>query len=81
MDANRQLEYHVVLPLHLVVGLFRFVELPFLHLFPHIDGEATSLSLFIGPAWQTLVGTVKLWWINFQLIYWEIPETDRNLFQ
>ncbi len=59
-----------------VVCLLQFAELPFRHLFQHLDGETTGPRSFGGPIEQSLIGCEKLSEINFQLIDNEIPEMN-----
>lgn len=77
--AIRQLEVHLGRPLQWAICLLHFVELPFRHLFQHLDGETSGPRSFMGTIGKNLIGCEKLSVVNFQLIDCEIPEVDMQL--
>ena len=74
----RELEVHIGRPLQWAVCLLHFIELPFRHLFIHLDGETAGPTSFCGPIGKKLSDCGKLAVIGFEKIDCEIPEVDRK---
>lgn len=75
----RQIELHVGRPLQWSVCLLHFNELPFRHLFQHLDGVTTGPKSFSGPIGSQLTGCEKLPVVEFERIDCVIPEVDRQV--
>jgi hypothetical protein len=56
-----------------------FNELPFCHMFEHLDGKTTGPSTSKGPIDGKLLCCQELSVVNFQKKYCQIAEIDRNV--
>lgn len=74
----RQLELHVGRPLQWSVCLLHFNELPFRHIFQHIDGQTAGPKSFSGPIGQQLTGCEKLPVVQYESVDCFIPDVDRK---
>lgn len=74
-----QLENHVGRPLQWSICLLHFNELPFRHIFQHIDGQTAGPKSFTGPIGHQLTGCEKLPVVCYEPIDCSIPDIDRNL--
>lgn len=74
----RRIELYLRKPVQWAICLLHFNELPFRHLFEHLDGKTTGPSTLRGPIGEKLVACQKLPVINFQSIDCQIPEVDRK---
>ncbi|GBO45089.1 hypothetical protein AVEN_31582-1 [Araneus ventricosus] len=54
-------------------------ELPFRHIFQHIDGQTAEPKSFSGPIEQQLTYYEKLSVVDYESIYCSILDIDRNL--
>lgn len=75
----RRVELYLRKPVQWAICLLHFNELPFRHLFQHLDGNTTGPSTSKGPVGEKLVDCQKLPVVNFQSIDCQIPEIDRNV--
>lgn len=75
----RQLELHVGRPLQWSVCLLHFNELPFRHIFQHIDGATTGPKSFSGSIGKQLVGCEKLPVVEYESVDCSIPEIDKKM--
>lgn len=74
-----QLENHVGCPLQWSICLLHFNELPFRHIFQHIDGQTAGPKSFTGPIGQQLTCCEKLPVVDYEPTDCSIPDIDRNL--
>ncbi|GBM16691.1 hypothetical protein AVEN_217964-1 [Araneus ventricosus] len=77
--VNHRLENHVGHPLQWSICLLHFNELPFRHIFQHIDGQTAGLKSFTGPIEQQLTCYEKLPVVDYEPIDCSIPDIGRNL--
>lgn len=75
----QRLENHIGRPLQWSVCLLHFNELPFRHLFQHIDGQTAGPKSFSGPIGQQLNGCEKSPPVAFEPIEVFIPDIERKL--
>lgn len=75
----RQIELHVGRPLQWAICLLHFNELPFRHLFLHLDGDTTGPKSFSGPIGKKLAGCEKLPLVSFERVDCPIPQVDRKV--
>lgn len=75
----RRVELYLRKPLQWAICLLHFNELPFRHMFLHLDGKTTGPSTSKGAIGEKLVDCEKLPVVNFQSIDCQIPEVDRNV--
>ncbi|GBM90441.1 hypothetical protein AVEN_124689-1 [Araneus ventricosus] len=61
------------------ICLLHFNELPFRHIFQHIDGQIAGPKSFSGPIGQQLTCCEKLPVVDYEPIDCSIPDIDRNL--
>ncbi|GBL99672.1 hypothetical protein AVEN_249723-1 [Araneus ventricosus] len=61
------------------ICLLHFNELPFRHIFQHIDGQTAGPKSFIGPIGKQLTCCEKLPVVDYEPIDCSIPDIDRNL--
>ncbi|GBN12255.1 hypothetical protein AVEN_245732-1 [Araneus ventricosus] len=59
--------------------ILHFNELPFRHIFQHIDGQTAGPKSFSGPIEQQLTCYEKLPVVDCEPIDCSIPDIDRNL--
>lgn len=69
----RILEEKLKKPLQWAICLLHFNELPFRHLFEHLDGKTTGPNSFSGPIGKSLSNCVSLQIANFQKIDFDLP--------
>ncbi|GBM50235.1 hypothetical protein AVEN_134799-1 [Araneus ventricosus] len=74
-----RIENHVGRPLQWSIYLLHFNELPFRHIFQHIDDQTARLTCFSGPIGQQLTCYEKLPVVDFEPIDCSITHIDRNL--
>ncbi|GBM84084.1 hypothetical protein AVEN_78339-1 [Araneus ventricosus] len=74
-----RIENHVGRPLQWSICIMHFNELPFRHIFQHIDDEAAGPKSFSGPIEQQLTCYEKLPVVDYEPINCSIPDIDRNL--
>lgn len=74
-----QIELHVGRPVQWAICLLHFNELPFRHLFHHLDGVTTGPKSFSGPIGKKLVGCEKLPPVQFEPVDCPIPIIDRKV--
>ncbi|GBL84509.1 hypothetical protein AVEN_117251-1 [Araneus ventricosus] len=60
--------------------LLHFNELPFRHIFQHIEGQTAGPKSFSGPIGQQLTYSEKLPVVDYEPLDCSIPDIDRNLF-
>ncbi|GBM81798.1 hypothetical protein AVEN_145964-1 [Araneus ventricosus] len=77
--AIHRIEKHVGHPLQWNICLLHFNELPFRHIFQHIDGQTAGPKSFSGPIGQQLTCYEKLPVVDYELIDCIISDIDRNL--
>ncbi|GBL98176.1 hypothetical protein AVEN_268265-1 [Araneus ventricosus] len=66
-------------PLQWSICLLHFNELPFRHIFQHIDGQTAGPKSFSEPIEQQLTCYEKLPVVYYEPIDYKIPDIDRNL--
>ncbi|GBM08073.1 hypothetical protein AVEN_122990-1 [Araneus ventricosus] len=66
-------------PAQLSICLLHFNEIPFRHIFQHIDGQTTGPKSFSVPIGQQLICCEKLPVIDYEPVDCSIPNIDRNL--
>ncbi|GBM05035.1 hypothetical protein AVEN_60226-1 [Araneus ventricosus] len=71
-----RIENHVGLPLQWSICLLHFNELPFRHIFQHIDGQTAGPKSFSGPIEQQLTCYEKLPVVDYEPIDFSIPYID-----
>ncbi|GBO18220.1 hypothetical protein AVEN_71696-1 [Araneus ventricosus] len=74
-----QIENHVGRPLKWNICLLHFNELPFRHIFQHIDCQTAGPNSFSGLIGQQLTCYEKLPVVDYEPIDWSIPDIERNL--
>ncbi|GBO46904.1 hypothetical protein AVEN_65118-1 [Araneus ventricosus] len=74
-----RLENHVGRPLQWSICFLHFIDLPFRHIFQHIDGQIAGSKSFSGPIGQHLTCCEKLPVVDYEPIDCSIPDIDRNL--
>ncbi|GBM41867.1 hypothetical protein AVEN_8536-1 [Araneus ventricosus] len=74
-----RIENHVGRPLQWSIYLMHFNELPFCHIFQHIDGQTARPKCFSGPIGLQLTCYEKLPVVDYEPIDCSIPDIDRNL--
>ncbi|GBN88006.1 hypothetical protein AVEN_218478-1 [Araneus ventricosus] len=74
-----RIEYHVGHPLQWSICILHFNELPFRHIFQHIDGQIAGPKSFSGPIEQHLTCYENLPFVDYEPIDCTIPDIDRNL--
>ncbi|GBM19981.1 hypothetical protein AVEN_77906-1 [Araneus ventricosus] len=77
--AIHRIEKHVGHLLQWSICLLHFNELPFRHIFQHIDGQTAGPKSFSGPIGQQLTCYEKLPVVDYEPIDCSIPDIDRNL--
>ncbi|GBO20964.1 hypothetical protein AVEN_268148-1 [Araneus ventricosus] len=74
-----RIENHVGRPLQWSICLLHFNELPFRHIFQHIDGQTAGPKSFSGPIGQQLTCYEKLPVVDYDPIDCSIRNIDMNL--
>ncbi|GBM84078.1 hypothetical protein AVEN_78333-1 [Araneus ventricosus] len=74
-----RIENHVGRPLQWSMCILHFNELPFRHIFQHIDGQTAGPKSFSGPIEQQLTCYETLPVVDYVPIDCSIPDIDRNL--
>ncbi|GBM99823.1 hypothetical protein AVEN_121189-1 [Araneus ventricosus] len=77
--AIHRIENHVRRKLQWSICLLYFNELPFRHIFQHIDGQTAGPKSFSGPIGQQLTCYEKLPVVDYEPINYSIPDINRNL--
>lgn len=75
----RQIELYVGRPLQWSICMLHFNELPFRHIFLHLDGVTTGPKCYSGNIGKDLPGCEKLPVVEFERIDCVIPEVDRKI--
>ncbi|GBN17157.1 hypothetical protein AVEN_252103-1 [Araneus ventricosus] len=74
-----RIENHVGRPLQWSICLLHFNELPFRHIFQHIDDQTARLNCFSGPIGQQLTCYEKLPVFDYEPIDCSIIDIERNM--
>ncbi|GBO04945.1 hypothetical protein AVEN_48613-1 [Araneus ventricosus] len=74
-----RIEKHVGRPLQWSICLQHYNELPFRHIFQHIDGQTAGPKSFSGAIGQQLTCYEKLPVVDYEPIDCSILDIDRNL--
>ncbi|GBM26343.1 hypothetical protein AVEN_239346-1 [Araneus ventricosus] len=74
-----RIENNVGRPLQCSICLLHCNELPFCHIFQHIDGQTAGTKCFSGPIGQQLTYYENLLVVDYKCIDCSIPDIDRNL--
>ncbi|GBN01649.1 hypothetical protein AVEN_232770-1 [Araneus ventricosus] len=74
-----RIEKHVGRPLQWSICLLHYNELPFRHIFQHIDGQTAGPKSFSAAIGQQLTGYEKLPVVDYEPIDCSILDIDRNL--
>ncbi|GBM70647.1 hypothetical protein AVEN_206868-1 [Araneus ventricosus] len=77
--AINRIENHVGRPVQWSICILHFNELPFRHIFQHIDRQATGPKSFSGPIGQQPTCYEKLPVVDYEPIDCSISDIDRNL--
>ncbi len=75
----RQIEVYIGRPLQRSICLLHFIELPFRHMFQHVDGATTGPNSFCGQKGQQLIKCETLPVVDFQQIHCTTPELDWDI--
>ncbi|GBO10088.1 hypothetical protein AVEN_255352-1 [Araneus ventricosus] len=78
-DVINRIKNHVGRSLQWSICLLHLNELPFRHIFQHIDGQTAGPKCFRRPIGQQLTCHEKLPVVDYEPIDCSIPDIDRNL--
>ncbi|GBN01814.1 hypothetical protein AVEN_268362-1 [Araneus ventricosus] len=78
-NVIHRIENQVGRPLQWSICILHFNELPFRHIFQHIDGQTVGPISFSGPIEQQLTCYEKLPVVDYEPIDCSIRDIDRNL--
>lgn len=73
------IEEHLALPLQWLICMLHLNELPFRHLFRHLDGRTTGPRAFKGPIGQQLKDSIKLTIVKFKKISCKLPTLPKDI--
>lgn len=73
------METHLQRPLHWLICLLHFNELPFRHLFQSLDGKTSGPGAFTGPIGKTLKNSINLSVIKYKPIRITLPKLPDDI--